>query len=134
MQNIVSRKTYLKSSFLYILKTICHFLAYWRLQQSIFYHVYFKSKEMRLVAKFNLNHNTVSVLSSVTDKTGLAREQYVIAVDVLWIQPRKIRLALSKQPSIWREVLSRKPISQTQGPEILTGKDPWLEMLFRVLK
>lgn len=42
-----------------------------------------KKKEMRLVAKFNLNNNTVSVLSSVTVKTGLASEQYVIAVDVL---------------------------------------------------
>lgn len=38
---------------------------------------------MRLVTKYNLNNNTVSVLSSVTGKTGLASEQYVIAVDVL---------------------------------------------------
>lgn len=40
---------------------------------------------MRLVAKFNLKNNTVtvSVLSSVTGKTGLASEQCVIAVDVL---------------------------------------------------
>lgn len=38
---------------------------------------------MCLVAKFNLNNNTVSVLSSVIGKTSLASEPYVIAVDVL---------------------------------------------------
>lgn len=45
-----------------------------------FYHVCFKNKEMRLVAKLSVNNNTVSVLSSVTGKTGLSSEQHVIAV------------------------------------------------------
>lgn len=76
---------------------------------------------MRLVAKFSLNHNTVSVLSSVTGKTGYDKRT------ICYCSRRIVNTTSQNKTGTFKTAIylegSTKP--ETNKPNSRTGNSDW---------